>query len=57
MKNSLNPSLIPFGDLVAGVPMRHSMTLGRQEGRIRKQGKKQIPLFAKEGLGELGGRA
>jgi hypothetical protein len=35
--------------------MWHSITLGRQEGRILKQGKAQIPLFAKEGLGELGG--
>jgi hypothetical protein len=62
MKNSLNPSLIPFGDLVAGVPMRHPMTLGRKEGRIRKREAKAcrqclvvVPLFAKEGVGGVRG--
>ena len=59
MKNSLNPSLIPQGDLVAGVPMRHSMTLGRQEGGNREQAAKArsvaVPLFAKEGGGGVRG--
>jgi hypothetical protein len=26
-----------------------------KEGRLMKQGKRQVPLFAKEGIGELGG--
>jgi len=39
--------------------MRHSITLGRQEGRIRKRAAKatcvDAPLFTKEGVGGVRG--